>query len=96
MGIDDEGMSAQQLAVLQALARRAPKGMTYGALARVINKTVRELQEVVLPALQLETADQNPRVIWSGFTHITETGMMELRKRNLITDDQLQEFKEAA
>ena len=96
MGIDAEGMSDKQLAVLQALARRAPKGMSYPQLARVVNRTVRELQEVVLPALQLENAEQPPRIVWGGFTHITEAGMMELRKRNLITDEVVQKFKEAA
>ena len=83
MGVDESGMSDKQLAVLRALARRSPKGMSYPQMARVINRTVRELQEVVLPGLQLESADVAPKIVWSGYTHITEAGFEELKKRGL-------------
>ena len=92
MGVDNYGMSDKQLSVLQALARHAPKGMSYPQLARIISRSVRELQEVVLPALQLETSDHLPLVSWNGFTHITEAGTIELARRGLLTPEKFKEF----
>lgn len=87
LGIDQWGMSQKQIDVLMALYRKYPKGMTYGQLTKVINQGVDELKNAVLPALMLETDDNPAKVVWSGKTTITETGIEELKKRSLIKDD---------
>jgi len=94
LGIDKWGMSQMQIAVLKALWRKYPRAMTYGQLAKVIHRGQDELKNAVLPALMLETADHPARVVWAGRTTIAEAGAEELRKRDLITAEELSEFRQ--
>lgn len=80
--IDHNGMSDKQWAVLHYLSRRHPKGATYGQLAKVINRTVEELKEVVLPALMIVSNDTKPLVTWSGQTYVTEEGLLFIKSNS--------------
>jgi len=94
-GVDEFGMSTQQLSILQALARKHPGGMDYTQLCRVAACQREELKTYILPTLTMASADYQPRVRWTGRSHyITREGMDELRKRNLISDAEITKFEE--
>jgi len=94
--IDEYGVTQKQLSLLKALANRFPKGMTYGQMANIVNTGEEELRRRVLPALQIENADRDARIMTTHRTFIREAGMDELLKRDLVTEKDMEAFREAA
>jgi len=92
LGIDDNGMSKKQIKVLDALARRWPKGMTLGQLAQVIGDKEDKVKHLVLPALELDAADHPALVCRPSRTFITKAGMEELLRRGQIDQEQVDKF----
>lgn len=82
-GIDEDGLTQQQLAVLEALAK-SPGGLNYEQLGRVAQCKVQELKNHVLPALLVDTSNRPARIVWTGKnSYITEAGMEDLNRRKV-------------
>ncbi len=95
MQIDELGMSKKQLAVLRQLAQR-PKGMTYGQMATAANCGEEQLRRKILPSLLIDNGEQEARVITTHRTFIREAGMKELFNRELVTEKDIEAFRNAA
>ena len=90
-------MTIAQIEILKELVGRMHKGQSYEGLCRVAQCQKTELRYHVLPELLMNTPDKPATVAWSGQRfYITEEGMKELGKRNLVSDAEWEKFRAAA
>lgn len=84
MGVDEEGFNRQHLLVLVSLYNnREP--MSIKRLSDQVNIEETDLEEYVLPPLQVQTADRNPLIRTSSRgLYLTEDGVAALAKRSLL------------
>ena len=87
LGIDENGITRKHLIILTALAK-SEKGLGYNQMCASLKCSPEELKQFVMPGLLLETIDRPAWIRWSGQrAYITEDGMNEAIKRNLISQE---------
>jgi hypothetical protein len=84
-GIDEEGFTRQHMSVLVALFNAGVNGMSIKRLADQVTIAECDLEEYVLPFLQIQTSDRQPLVSTSSRgLAITADGKQTLLRKGLL------------